>query len=207
MLVETAVPALVAEQLFPEERAYIARAVEIRQAQFGSARVCARRALSRLGIAPCALVPKSDRSPNWPSGIKGSIAHTEQHCAVALTDAHQIAAVGLDVESDTPLKAGLEEVVCTEAELLWLQRFDRIAMGWLGTLVFSAKEAFYKCQFPITETILDFQDVELRLDLDEARFLVADLRPGIPQRSKVLRIEGRLGRAMDSLVTTATLSA
>ena len=207
IVVETAIPALVNEQLFPEERAYIARAVETRQAQFGTARVCARRALARLGVAPCALVPKSDRSPCWPRGIKGSIAHTERHCAVALTDVHQIVALGLDIESSSPLAAGLEELICTQAERRWLRRYDRNAMGWLGPLVFSAKESFYKCQFPITETILDFKDVELTFDLDAARFVVADLRPDIPQRSILLRIEGKLCRTTDLIVTTATLSA
>ena len=196
---------LVSEQLYPEERQYIERAVEARRAQFGTARVSARRALARLGVAPCALVPNLDRSPRWPPGITGSIAHTERHCAVVLTDAHGIAAIGLDFESDAPLRAGVEDVVCTESEQSWLESFDRRAMTWLGALVFSAKEAFYKCQYSVTQTMLDFKDVELTFDLEAGRFAVANLRAGVPQRSRVLRIEGRACRAPELVVTTATL--
>jgi 4'-phosphopantetheinyl transferase EntD len=207
IVVESATPMLVNEQLFPEERQYIERAVETRRAQFGTARVSARRGLARFGIASCALVPNLDRSPRWPSGITGSIAHTERHCAVVLTDAHSFAAIGLDFESDAPLRAGVEDVVCTESEQAWLNGLDRSAMMWLGALVFSAKEAFYKCQYSVTQTMLDFKDVELTFDLEAGRFAVANLRAGLPLRSRLLRIEGRACRAPDLVVTMATLSA
>jgi 4'-phosphopantetheinyl transferase EntD len=80
-------------------------------------------------------------------------------------------------------------------------------MPWLGALVFSAKEAFYKCQYSVTQTMLDFKDVELTFDLEAGRFAVANLRAGLPQRSRLLRIEGRVCRAPDLVVTAATLLA
>ncbi len=63
--------------LFPEEQAYIAEAVEKRQVEFSTARVLARRALYELGVSPQSLCPNDDRSPRWPAGIIGSITHTD----------------------------------------------------------------------------------------------------------------------------------
>ena len=37
---------------------------------------------------------------------------------------------------------------------------------------FSAKEAFYKCQYPITKQFLDFQDATLTLDWRRGSFRV-----------------------------------
>jgi 4'-phosphopantetheinyl transferase EntD len=205
--VESAVPTLVTEQLFDDERQLIARAVATRQAQFGTARVCARRALARLGVAPCSLAPHADRSPSWPAGIKGSIAHTAQHCAVAVSSSTRIRAIGLDLESDAPLKPGLQAVICTEAERVWLDGFDPRAMAWLGPLVFSAKEAFYKCQFPLTRTPLGFEHVRLEFDLHVGSFVIGELAPHVPQRELLLRIEGKFRRLTDLLVTSAVLRA
>jgi 4'-phosphopantetheinyl transferase EntD len=194
------------EQLFPDEREYIARAVDTRQAQFGTARVCARAALARLGIAPRSLLPYEDRSPRWPEGIRGSIAHTPLQCAVALTNAAHLSAIGLDLESDAPLKPGLDQVIGTEAEQAWLERFERRDRLWLAPLLFSAKEAFYKCQFALTRKRLGFSDVQLRIDPDAGTWSVADVSPGVPQRSRMLRIAGGFRRLPDLIVTSAILS-
>src|SRR4051794_36063543 len=70
-----------AEPLFPEEQAAIARAVEKRRLEFALGRTCARRALRELGVNPGALVPLADRSVPWPSEAWGSITHADGFCA------------------------------------------------------------------------------------------------------------------------------
>src|SRR5437763_335927 len=82
-----AVPTALDGQLYPEERACIARAVPKRRAEFATGRVCARQALERLGVAVGPLLPHPDRSPAWPPGIVGSISHTDGYCAVAVAEA------------------------------------------------------------------------------------------------------------------------
>jgi len=67
-----AVPALVDAQLHPDELAAVERAVPKRRAEFGTARLCARRALSSLGFEPAALLPHEGREPRWPPGAVGS---------------------------------------------------------------------------------------------------------------------------------------
>jgi 4'-phosphopantetheinyl transferase EntD len=207
VVAESAPPRLVADQLFPEERDYIARAVDTRRAQFGTARVCARRALARLGVAPCSLVPTPDRAPVWPAGIRGSIAHTREQCAVAVTNADQIMGIGLDLESDAPVKAGLESVICTSEELTWLARFDLRARAGLVPLIFSAKEAFYKCQYPLTGTKLGFTEVQLRIDADAGTWGISHLSAHVPQRNRMLQITGSFRRLPQLVVTAALLEA
>jgi 4'-phosphopantetheinyl transferase EntD len=205
--VSVAVPASVTEQLFPEERRYISRAVGKRQAEFGTARLCARQALAQLGLAPCALVPYSDRSPRWPEGIVGTISHTTECCAVAVASVRHFTGLGLDVELDTALERGLESTICTDQERNWLNRFSDAERGRLGKLLFCAKEAFYKCQYPTTKTLIGFQDVEFKLDLDAGAFVVIKLKKVSGEWGFVSRIVGRFRREAGLLVATATLAS
>jgi 4'-phosphopantetheinyl transferase EntD len=194
------------EQLFPDERQYVSRAVIKRQAEFGTARVCARRALARLGIAACSLLPNPDRSPRWPRGIVGSISHTAGCCAVAVTSSPHIAGLGLDIELDTRLDGGLEAMICTENERLWLNHAngDR---AQLGKLFFSAKEAFYKCQYTMTRSLIDFRDVELKIELGAESFSVARLTRSGGEWDRVHLVTGKFQRAAGFWITTALLPA
>ena len=71
--------------------------------------------------------------------------------------------MGIDVERVTAATADIEELVCTPAERRWLDAQPAAQRGANVRLFFSAKEAFYKCQYPLTKTYLDFQDVELAI--------------------------------------------
>jgi 4'-phosphopantetheinyl transferase EntD len=175
------------DHLFPEERAYLHNAAPIRRAQFGTARVCARRALAELGVAPAALVPRADRSPVWPPGIVGSISHTRERCTVVVARDTYARSLGLDIEGVRPLEPGVDETVLTPRELRFLRAQPRSRHDEVLMLFFSAKEAYYKCQYPLTGTSLDFREVELEIELEAGRFHAHALNPGIPA------FVGRLG--------------
>lgn len=192
VVTEEAAPQLVDEQLFADELSHVARAVPKRRAEFGTARVCARRALARLGIAPCSLVPNEDRSPRWPAGVIGSMSHTEGYCAVAVAPASAWLSLGLDVEQDRQLEPTMIEVICTPRERARLAARDAI-------LVFAAKEAYYKCQYPLTRRFLDFLEVEISLDQAQQTFEVGPLEPVAP------RIRGRWLRARGLVLCSAEL--
>lgn len=160
---EEAVPQLHDAELFPEERASLAKAVEKRRAEFGTARVCARRALAQLGFPPTPLVPNQDRSPVWPAGVVGSITHTRGYCAVIVAPDSAFVSVGVDAEQDKTLTDDLIQMICTPGERAQLSPRDAV-------IYFAAKEAFYKCQYPLTQKYLGFQDVELDLDLARGTF-------------------------------------
>jgi 4'-phosphopantetheinyl transferase EntD len=199
-------PELVNHELFPEERQYIARAVHRRQAEFGMARVLARAALAQLGMPPVPLVPRPDRSPQWPTGIIGSITHTERYCAVAVTNAPEVSGLGIDVEGDLPLSPQVLPMICTDTELFWLAEQNPGDQGWLGKLFFSAKESFYKCQYPTTESFLDFREVELEFDLAGGAFNVTWLAREGALWSKVRHAKGKYWRSPGLIVTAAILS-
>jgi 4'-phosphopantetheinyl transferase EntD len=204
-VVSVARPRLLDNRLFPEERRHIARAVDKRRAEFATARVHARHALSQLGVEPCPLVPNPDRSPRWPPGIKGSISHTAGCCVVAVTRASEVAGLGLDVEEDTPLPAELVRMVCTPEERLWVDGFGSAEKGWLTKLTFSAKEAFYKCQYGLTQTQLDFGEVQLRMDLPAQAFSVTSIKRDGSQWARIRRASGKFRRVSGFILTTSTL--
>jgi len=191
VIVEAA-PALVDSELYPEEREFVAKAVAKRRAEFGTARLCARQALSQLGAAAGSLVPAADRSPVWPEGAVGTITHTAGYCGVAVAHSAQYASLGLDAEQDKLLQPEMIAMICTAAERSRTRGPDAI-------VYFAAKEAFYKCQYPLTRQFLDFQDVELELDARLTSFRARVLKP-LPQKPRWIdQLHGRILRR-DGLV-------
>lgn len=204
--VALAPPVCVDDALFPEEIAYLAEAAEVRRAEFGTARVCARRALAELGIAPMPLVPNADRSPVWPRGVRGSIAHGSGWCAAAVTSAPDILGLGLDIEDSSSLAPALESLVCTDVERAWLDRRPATERGTLAKLIFCAKEAVYKSQFPLTGDWLDFHDVIIRLEPAAGTFSVVDLHSPSLHRAKLMAAKGWFVQAAGTLLTIAIIT-
>jgi len=150
--------------LYPAEFEAIARAVPVRAQEFAAGRACARRALAALGVKPVALPVRADRRPAWPAGIRGSISHTPGLCVAVAAPASRLASVGIDVERLGRLREDLWHLIFTAGERAVLRSRPRDARGRDATLIFSAKEAFFKCQFELTSTWLEFADVEIEFD-------------------------------------------
>ncbi|MCP4445395.1 MAG: 4'-phosphopantetheinyl transferase superfamily protein [Myxococcales bacterium] len=193
------------DELFPEERELITKAVDRRRAEFAAARVLARRAMGQLGVKPEPLLRYDDRAPRWPEGIVGTITHTKGYCAVALASANTIRSVGIDAELADPLGTDIINRICGESELRWLDTQPSEDRGRLAKLIFSAKEAFYKCQYPITQTFLGFRDVELEFDLANEEFRVAVLRKLTSPDSSVREARGRYRVSPELIQTTMIL--
>ena len=207
VVVEAAAPAADLDGLFPDERRYVASSpwAPVRQREFAAARACARRALSRLGIDACALVPHADRSPRWPDGLVGSISHTRDLCLVAVARRGRLASLGIDVERVTGASTDIEELVCTPDERRWLDGQAAAPRGANIRLFFSAKEAFYKCQYPLTKTYLDFHDVALAVGVRDGTFtarLVGSAH--VPLNPKLADVRGRWAWLGGLVITVAT---
>jgi 4'-phosphopantetheinyl transferase EntD len=193
--------------LYPEERALIARAVDQRRREFTTVRVCARKALGGLGVAPVPLVPGERGAPSWPDGVVGSMTHcgsgdlVYRACAVARVS--DVASLGIDAELRGPLKPGVLEAVTLSGERGLLARLaaEEPGIPW-DRLVFSAKESVYKTWFPLTRRWLGFEDAFVEVHRDgtfSARLLVSGLEvAGRPVRV----LEGRW-LAADAVVVTA----
>jgi 4'-phosphopantetheinyl transferase EntD len=155
--------------LLPDEAACLSeRAVESRRRDYTAGRVCARRALTGLGL-PAAPVPTApDRSPVWPTGVVGTITHTQGYCAAAVARATEVRSVGMDAERHRELDAGVRRVICLpEEERAFLRLPPRIS--W-PTVVFSVKETVYKVWHPVVGTWLDFHDAHVELDPEAGTF-------------------------------------
>jgi 4'-phosphopantetheinyl transferase EntD len=197
VIVEEETPSAVEADLFPEEAATIQRAVEKRRREFAAGRLCARRALSRLGFERTPILPGPDRAPQWPSGAVGSITHTADWCGVAVSRTGPFRGLGIDAEPYEPIKPDLFDRICTDRELAWIATRPPSEHGTLVRLVFSAKEAFYKAQYAVSARYLGFHDVELDVDRVDfsARFLVdvpGHFRAGDSVPGRVATIDGLL---------------
>jgi 4'-phosphopantetheinyl transferase EntD len=146
-----------------EERDSVARASPQRVGEFAAGRSCARRALREFGIEGGSILPGADRRPLWPAGIVGSISHTAGFCAAAVADARQFGAIGIDVETIGDVIDEIWPTLFLPSERLLLAALAPPERAIAATLMFSAKEAFYKAQFALVGERLDFHDVRVEL--------------------------------------------
>jgi 4'-phosphopantetheinyl transferase EntD len=149
--------------LYPEEAVSVVKAVPKRVGEFAAGRLCARRALAEFGITGVPLTMAPDRAPVWPESMVGSITHTRGLCAAVVAERRRFASLGLDVEVAGDVKPDLWRHICVGAELAWIESLPVSAQASAATLIFSAKEAFYKCQYPVTGERLIFADVRVTL--------------------------------------------
>lgn len=153
----------VTHELMPEEAACVAQAVPKRRREFARGRVNARQALAALGVPNVCLLVGAQREPLWPEGIVGSITHDHALCVVAVARREHYSGLGIDVEPDEPLGPEIAARIWSPAEAEEAARRVDMTPALASRLVFSAKEAFYKCQFPLTHTFLGFKDVRVTL--------------------------------------------
>ena len=147
--------------LLPAEAMYVVRAVPKRVQEFAAGRLCARRALAEFGIVDFPVRVAADRQPVWPGSMVGSITHTAGYGAAVVAERRSLAAVGLDSEVVGDVKAELWPRVCVPVESAWIESLPASEQPAAVTLIFSAKEAFYKCQFALVRERLNFHDVRV----------------------------------------------
>jgi len=148
-----------ASLLAEEEAAFKQSVLRVKQ-QSGAARRVARDLLSWLGIFEAALPRSQSGAPIWPSGIVGSLAHDGEIAVAAIARAEQYDGLGIDVEPALSLPSELVDVVATSAEL---RNYSADLVK--SRLLFVAKEAIYKAQYPIDAAFLEFRDIEIDLDM------------------------------------------
>lgn len=149
--------------LWPPERAAIARARERRAHEFSTGRHLARHAMAALGMEPTAVPRAEDRSPVWPSSIKGSITHAGDLAVVAVSRADLLTGLGLDLEQADRVTENLFPKLFTRAELDGLENGDPRLAG----LLFSAKEAAYKAVNPRVGRYIGFREAEAQVSWED----------------------------------------
>lgn len=145
--------------LLESERSAIANAMPGRAAEFATGRHLARELLAWAGRAPSAIRVGDNRMPIWPAGIVGSISHAEGMCAVAVSPSG-LTAIGIDIDSDEGLPLELWCLVGSAEEIREVQYHTGVGTaGQAAKVLFSLKEAIFKCWFPVGRQILEFSDV------------------------------------------------
>lgn len=150
--------------LLPGEADTLARAVPKRIGEFVAGRLCARRALAEFGVTDFALRVREDRTPEWPKNVVGSISHTAGLYLAAVADKSFIPALGIDCETVGQVSTEIWPTICGAAENEWLDSLPASERPAAVTLIFAAKEAFYKCQYPLTAEWMDFHDLQITVD-------------------------------------------
>jgi 4'-phosphopantetheinyl transferase EntD len=150
-----------AARLKPEEARSVERAVPKRVQEFAAGRQCARRALAELGRADVPIPVAQDRQPVWPPGVVGSITHTAGLCAAVVAESAHLEALGVDTELAGAVKPELWQSICVAEESAWIGALAPGERAAAVTLLFSAKEAFYKCQYPLVRERLSFNDLSV----------------------------------------------
>ena len=150
-------------RLLDQETGALVGATPARASEFGAGRAAARAALHGLGLASCPVPQGVAGEPIWPDGTCGSISHTDRFAAALVAPTAAYSGVGVDVDDERPVgsRAAKHVTWARETKLL-------IARGLAANdaaahnLAFSAKEAVFKCQYPLTRCRqLDFQQVRL----------------------------------------------
>ncbi|MER2510247.1 MAG: 4'-phosphopantetheinyl transferase superfamily protein [Amaricoccus sp.] len=188
--------------LAPDEAAALAGTVPRRAREFTAGRVAARRAMREIGFLDRSVPAGVDRAPIWPDGLVGSIAHSAERCVAVVAPAADWSSLGVDIEPDAPLEETLWDSVLRPEELAWLDARPAGDRARLARLIFSAKECAYKCQYPLTRALLDFDDFSIAI---EAGAFHARFQRPVSPFGQGAALSGRWTAAEGALLTALAL--
>jgi phosphopantetheine--protein transferase-like protein len=154
--------------------------------------MCARQALGRLGIASGPLRKLPDRSIAWPDNVIGTVSHNETWCGAAVVLRTDAAGIGLDIETIARVGENLWRRILTDEER---NRLDREPSAEVrqqqAALIFSAKEALYKCIAAHVKRRIGFMDASIAPDLQQGSFAVSLRAPVAAHLPRDMRLQGR----------------
>jgi 4'-phosphopantetheinyl transferase EntD len=159
----------------PDEWEDIASAAPNRQKEFVAGRQLARALSEQIGLPPAPLRRAEDRAPVWPVDRTGSVSHCDTLCVAAVGKRSAVQSVGVDVETIGRVGQKLWSTLFTEKEADYFSSLAPDTVALETTLFFSAKESFYKCQYPLTQEWVGFKDVEV-VRIDQHSLAIAPAR-------------------------------
>ena len=191
-------------ELYPEEESFIANAQQKRRREFTAGRLCAREALSHLGINNFPILVGKNREPIWPPDIIGSLSHCDDYCIAAVAKKGEIISIGVDVESSRALDDEIIDIIATPREKEWLATLADNQQRYWSKIVFSIKESVYKCYFPLAGDFLEFHDVEVILNPESGTFLASIVNPS--KKLQLTRLQGRFVTTNQHIFSATTIS-
>jgi 4'-phosphopantetheinyl transferase EntD len=172
----TANPAM----LLPEEAAACESFRIKRLEEFAAGRLCARGALGQFGLGCFPVCRNPDRTPQWPDGFVGSITHTVGYCGAVAGTRDRFAGLGIDAEIVARVTPDVWSQALTEDDKEHVLCMASAERDRTAAVIFSAKEAFYKCQSSVSGCWLDYVDVSVEVVAESpcaGEFLVRSATP------------------------------
>ncbi len=154
-------------QIFPEEYLIVKNSIQKRKKEFIAGRTLAKLALESYGIENYPLLSGKNREPLWPDGIIGSISHTNTFACTVVTKNTTFSSVGIDIETLEHIHKNELELILTKFELDWISTIRSELQNIIHKIIFSVKESFYKCAFPIINRYIDFKQVDVIVKHEE----------------------------------------
>ena len=159
-----------------------------RESEFAAGRKCAHASLESFGCYEEVAVAE-DRSPQWPNNFCGSISHSDDLAwAVTAQKTDHFRSIGIDTEPQVEIDTvqELSHTVASSSEWDLAGEFS-CNRKLMFTLMFSAKESFYKCIYPLGKSFFNFLDVTLtRIDESSLTLKFNRLQDrAVPQALKV----------------------
>lgn len=137
--------------LWAEEELVVVGATRRRRSQFATGRDAARQAMVALGVSAVGVGRGAEGEPLFPGALRGSISHTRELAVALVGHAVDYQSLGVDMDDGRPLGDAAAAGVTWKAEVARIQRVMGLPDRALAqNFAFSAKEAIFKCQYPLT---------------------------------------------------------
>jgi len=140
--------------LYQTEEKLLSSTSPARRREFVAGRTLSRFLLANLGCPSQPVLRGDDGMPIWPDGYCGSITHKQGVCGAIVAKNETLASVGLDLELNQPLTESVWKNFINEGELEDSPSFD-----WKANILFSCKEAAFKC---LSSSGMDSANIPLR---------------------------------------------
>jgi enterobactin synthetase component D len=141
----------------------LSRATPGRQREYAAGRYCAARAIERLRASDSRVTIGRGGAgePQWPAGLTGSVTHTDGLASAAVAWTSDARSIGIDSEMLVDVERA------DRIRPLVMQR-DEAGVGGAGLddrtrvmLIFSAKEAIFKCLYPVVGRRFYYEDARI----------------------------------------------
>ncbi|GGX48662.1 hypothetical protein GCM10007385_15860 [Tateyamaria omphalii] len=192
--------------LMAPERTSIAGMVPKRLREFAAGRAAVRMAALAHGDQPFPLPMGADRAPQWPDGVIGSIAHTDKACLAIVSRGKSLASIGIDLEHERSLPPAVADAISCRADRCKGHTAQQELGDRYDSVLFSAKEAAYKCQYPLSGTLIGFDAMSIRLSPEDGTF-VAQFEQSVGAFDAGMTFNGRFAFCGGHVVTTAWITS
>ena len=146
-----------------------------RQAEFLAGRIAAKLAVTTLTeLGNIEIKVGNNREPIWPEGIIGSISHTNSRAICVVGKSDNIEGLGIDIEYilNKSSISDIQQFIHNQEELNLITE-QGLSESLGTTIIFSAKESFFKGVFPQVGEIFGFECARvMKVDLSENKLIL-----------------------------------